>query len=72
MFRRIREKFQCLEGKDKNSNVSKDKIKNSNVWQDKIRIPMIERTGKKFNVCKENSTIRMFGRIRKKFQCLEG
>ena len=36
MFRRIREKFQCLEGKDKNSNV----------WQDKIRIPMIERTGK--------------------------
>ena len=62
MFRRIREKFQCLEGKDKNSNVSKDKI----------RIPMIERTGKKFNVYKENSTIRMFGRIRKKFQCLKG
>ena len=27
MFRRIREKFQCLEGKDKNSNVSKDKIR---------------------------------------------
>ena len=61
MFRRIREKFQCLEGKDKNSNV----------WQDKIRIPMIERTEKKFNVCKENSTIRMFGRIRKNFQCLK-
>ena len=62
MFRRIREKFQCLEGKDKNSNVSKDKIKNSNVWQDKIRIPMIERTGK-------NS---MFARRTVQFECLEG
>ena len=38
MFGRIRPEFQCLEGKDQNSKV----------WKDKVRIPMFERIRPEF------------------------
>ena len=42
MFGRIRPEFQCLEGKDQNSKV----------WKDKVRIPMFERIRPEFQCLK--------------------
>ena len=62
MCTKIGPEYLCFKGKDKNSNVHKDRA----------RIPTIEVEGKdkNFNVYDNTARVPVFRRMRSKFQCL--